>query len=79
MLSSLETYSFNATSNEFIRGNTKYRKTKLGTILYLASLEETKEVFEKYFDIIKAEILEVPGKPGNHKANYILMKKIENK
>ena len=56
-------------------GSEKYRTTRLGTVLYFSSLKELKDLFAPYFDIIKAKIIEIRGKPGSHFGNCLFMKK----
>lgn len=53
----------------------KFRKTKIGTILYFSSEEEIKSLFEPYFEIIDLKTIEVSGKRGRHIAVYAFMEK----
>jgi SAM-dependent methyltransferase len=64
---------FNKNDSSF-GGSGKYRKTKLGTVLYFSSLDELKTLFERYFEIKESKTVEIRGKPVSHVANYILMK-----
>lgn len=54
-------------------GTGKYRKTRLGTVLYFSSLEELKGLFEPYFKIEKAKTVTILGKGVEHIANYVFM------
>jgi SAM-dependent methyltransferase len=63
---------FNENDSSF-GGSGKYRKTKLGTLLYFSSLDELKTLFERYFEVKESKIIEIRGKPVSHVANYILM------
>ena len=40
----------------------KYRKTKLGTLLYFSSENELKALFSQYFNIIKLKSIKITGK-----------------
>jgi len=50
-------------------GEGKYRKTRLGTILYFSSEKELRDLFEPLFKILELNTLEIPGKYGTHMAN----------
>jgi 2-polyprenyl-3-methyl-5-hydroxy-6-metoxy-1,4-benzoquinol methylase len=50
-------------------GKGKYRKTRLGTILYFSSEEELKDLFDPFFNILELNTLEIKGKYGPHMAN----------
>lgn len=54
-------------------GTGKYRKTRLGTVLYFSSLEELKGLFEPYFKIEEAKTVTILGKGVEHIANYVFM------
>ncbi len=56
-------------------GSGKYIETRLGTILYLSSEEELRNLFEPYFSIKELKIIEIRGKSANHAANYVFMEK----
>jgi 2-polyprenyl-3-methyl-5-hydroxy-6-metoxy-1,4-benzoquinol methylase len=56
-------------------GTGKYRKTSIGTILYFSSVEELRELFDPYFNIIELKIVSVEGSPANHSANWALLQK----
>ena len=56
-------------------GPGKYRKTKLGTILYFSSKDELKKLFEKYFVIIDLRTVKISGKFEPHIFNYVLAEK----
>jgi len=52
-------------------GSGKYRKTKLGTILYFSSEHELRELFETYFVIIDLRTVQISGKFEPHIFNYL--------
>ncbi len=54
-------------------GVEKYRKTPLGTTLYLSSESEMKYLFGKFFEIEILETVEIKGKFEPHKAIYALL------
>jgi len=54
----------------------KYRETPLGTVLYVSSEEELKELFGSYFKIIELKTIEIEGKHAPHLANYAFMEKM---
>ena len=56
-------------------GSGKYRKTRLGTILYFSSKNELRELFEPFFKIEKLKTIEIKGKPTPHIANYAFMER----
>lgn len=51
----------------------KYRKTRLGTVLYFSSLEEIRSLFEPCFEIEELKVITIKGKEVEHIANYALM------
>ncbi len=53
----------------------KYRKTKLGTMVYLSSEEELQELFGRYFEIIESRVFEAKGKVMSHVFNYFFMER----
>jgi SAM-dependent methyltransferase len=53
----------------------KYRKTRLGTILYFSSEKELRNLFSLYFDIIDLKTMEISGKSVSHIVNYAFMEK----
>jgi len=65
---------FNEKDNYF-SGSGKYRKTPLGTTVYLSSEDELKMLFSPYFNIIDLKVVELHGKFGLHIANYVFMEK----
>ncbi len=65
---------FNEKDAEF-GGSGKYRKTRLGTVLYFSSEDELKDLFEPYFRIRELKTIETSGKSARHLANYALMEK----
>jgi len=56
-------------------GMGKYRKTPLGTILYLSSEDELETLFSRYFRITDHRTIEILGKHGPHIAIYSLMER----
>ena len=56
-------------------GSGKYRKTRLGTILYFSSKNELRELFEPFFKIAELKTIEIKGKPTPHIANYAFMER----
>ncbi len=56
-------------------GSGKFRKTSLGTVLYLSSEKELRELFENRFLVLELKTITVPGKISPHRAVYVLMKK----
>jgi SAM-dependent methyltransferase len=56
-------------------GAGKYRKTRLGTVLYFSSENELRALFEPYFRIIDLKTIETTGKSARHIANYALMQR----
>lgn len=53
-------------------GAGKFRKTKLGTILYFSSESEIQELFSPYFVIQELKTIEISAKIGSHCAIYAL-------
>ena len=56
-------------------GSGKYRKTRLGTILYFSSEDELRDLFEPYFNIEELKMIGIRGKPASHLANYAFMER----
>lgn len=56
-------------------GSGKYRKTSLGTLLYLSSEKELQKLFRKYFVVLELKTVTIPGKRSPHSAIFGLMKK----
>ena len=56
-------------------GSGKYRKTRLGTILYFSSKDELRELFEPFFKIEELKTIEIKGKPTPHIVNYVFMER----
>ena len=50
-------------------GEGKFRKTRLGTILYFSSEDELTGLFKPRFKILELRTVEIPGKYGTHMAN----------
>jgi 2-polyprenyl-3-methyl-5-hydroxy-6-metoxy-1,4-benzoquinol methylase len=53
----------------------KYRKTRLGTILYFSSEKELFRLYSLYFDVIELKTIEITGKSVSHFVNYAFMEK----
>ncbi len=56
-------------------GSGKYVETRIGTILYLSSVEELRNLFDPYFSIKELKTIEIKGKSVTHLANYAFMEK----
>ncbi len=56
-------------------GAGKYRKTRLGTLLYFSSEAELRELFDLYFIIQELKTIQIAGKHLPHMAVYAFMKK----
>lgn len=56
-------------------GSGKYRKTRLGTVLYFSSEDELRHVFEPYFRIHELRTIEISGKFASHLANCAFMER----
>lgn len=56
-------------------GSGKYRKTRLGTVLYFSSEDELRALFEPYFRIRDLKTIETTGKFARHIANYAFMER----
>lgn len=56
-------------------GSGKYRKTKLGTTLYFSTLDEMRDLFDPYFNILDLRTMEISGKFVQHIVNYAFMEK----
>lgn len=60
-------------------GTGKYRKTRIGTILYFSSEEELRALYTPYFSILELKTIEITGKSVSHMVNYAFMeKRIQN-
>jgi SAM-dependent methyltransferase len=64
---------FSETDPQF-GGKGKFRKTPVGTTLYVSSEPELRDLFSRYFEIRELKTIEVSGKNGSHCAVYTLMK-----
>jgi 2-polyprenyl-3-methyl-5-hydroxy-6-metoxy-1,4-benzoquinol methylase len=69
--------SFSDTDSQF-GGSGKYRKTRLGTVLYFSSETELRMLFSHYFNIIALHAIEIPGKTKPHRANYALCERVSD-
>jgi len=56
-------------------GSGKYRKTRLGTILYFSIEDELRDLFQPYFNIEELKMKEIKGKPDSHLAYYVFMER----
>ena len=53
----------------------KFRKTRLGTVLYFSSENELKDLFKPYFKIKELKTIEIQGKTDFHQAVYAYMER----
>lgn len=60
-------------------GEGKFRKTPLGTILYLSSEEELGRLFEPFFKILELKTIEIRGKYNSHFACVAWLEKSEGR
>jgi len=51
----------------------KYRNTRMGTVVYLSSKKELRELFERHFKIIEQRVFAAEGKSLSHVFNYCFM------
>lgn len=56
-------------------GSGKYRKTRIGTVLYFSSKDELRDLCEPYFNIEEIKTIGIRGEPAPHLANYAFMEK----
>jgi SAM-dependent methyltransferase len=56
-------------------GRGKYRDTSLGTVVYLSSEEELRELFEPFFFIKELKTIQIRGRSAAHLAIYAFMEK----
>ncbi|TKG93775.1 class I SAM-dependent methyltransferase [Puteibacter caeruleilacunae] len=62
--------------NKNFGGEGKYRKTPLDTFLYFSNIQELRELYKPYFDIITLQTIDIPGKDNTiHAVNYALLRK----
>ncbi len=54
-------------------GTGKFRKTRIGTVLYFSSEAELRNLFDPYFHIVELKTIQVNGKNGDHLAVYAFM------
>ena len=62
-----------------LAGEGKYRQTPLGTLLYLSSEQEMRDLFQPWFDLEALSTVEVEGKRGPHRAVSAWLRKKELK
>lgn len=65
---------FNEDDSHF-PGSGGTRRSRLGTTLYLSTLDGARELFEAYFDIEEIKTIELGGTKGPHISNYVRMVK----
>lgn len=65
---------FNENDTQF-EGTGKYRKTRLGTVLYFSSIDELRDLFEPCFRILELKTMAISGKFGEHIVNYAFMER----
>jgi SAM-dependent methyltransferase len=58
-----------------IAGEGKYRQPQLGTLLYLSSEREIRDLFEPWFDVEELATVEIEGKRAPHLAVSALLRK----
>jgi len=56
-------------------GSAKYRKTSLGSVLYLSSEDELKQLFQTHFVITDLRTVKINGKFQPHIFNYVFAEK----
>ncbi len=56
-------------------GSGKYRETPLGTLLYLSSEDELRDLFKPYFSIEELRTIQISGKFAPHLAIYAFMER----
>ena len=61
--------------DQAIAGEGKYRQPQLGTLLYLSSEREIRDLFEPWFDVEELSTVEIEGKRAPHRAVRALMRK----
>ena len=54
-------------------GSGKFRKTRLGTVLYFSSEDELRTLFQRYFQIEELKTVEIYGKFGSHQTVYAFL------
>jgi cyclopropane fatty-acyl-phospholipid synthase-like methyltransferase len=59
-------------------GEGKFRKTRLGTVLYFSSEDELRALFQPFFRIEELKIVDIEGKISAHKAVCALMRRKEH-
>jgi 2-polyprenyl-3-methyl-5-hydroxy-6-metoxy-1,4-benzoquinol methylase len=56
-------------------GSGKYVKTRIGTVLYISSKEELRDLLDPCFNIKELKTIEIAGKSGLRIVNYAFMEK----
>ena len=59
----------------YFDGSGKYRKTRLGTVLYFSSQEELHTLFSPCFTIVELKTIEIYGTIPPHVANLVIMQR----
>ena len=62
-------------NNTTFEGKGKYRKTRIGTLLYFSNEEELRDLYFPYFRIFELQAIEIEGKSGRHLVNYAVLEK----
>ena len=62
-------------NDPLFKGSGKYVKTRIGTILYLSSKTELRDLFGPCFYIEELKVIEIIGKSVTHIVNYAFMEK----
>jgi 2-polyprenyl-3-methyl-5-hydroxy-6-metoxy-1,4-benzoquinol methylase len=56
-------------------GSGKFRKTRIGTLLYFSDENELRTLYSPYFKILELRVTEIKGKAGMNQVNYALLEK----
>ena len=62
-------------NNTTFDGTGKYRKTRIGTLLYFSNEEELRELYSLFFNILDLRVTEIKGKAGKHLVNYAMLER----
>ena len=61
--------------DDYFEGKGRYRETPTGSVLYFSNTDEIQKLFSPLFHILDLKNITIPGKNGNHKADYALLQK----
>ncbi|MEI8006483.1 MAG: class I SAM-dependent methyltransferase [Bacteroidota bacterium] len=56
-------------------GSGKYRRTRIGTLLYFSDEKELRALYSEQFRILELKVIHIQGKHGEHTMNYAWMEK----